>query len=72
MRGRQGRRSSHTLIIANINPITAKKAAVGVVQAIQFICSLLYPAQGEALGDVIADEPDHQHAGQNRQHTGGG
>ena len=49
----------------NMSTMQVKKMAVGRVQAIQFnIVDLSsHPAKGEALGDVVAHEPDHEAPG---------
>src|SRR3954453_2594823 len=86
MRSASGRRIASTVMTASRQPITAKKIAVGHVQAIQETLTSLEPSsnptQGEALGDVVAHEPYHESAGEDRQdpgrgeqapiHTGGG
>src|SRR5215475_8533660 len=50
-----------------------KKIAVGSVQAIHAMLSIdasLHPAERETARDVVADEPDHECAGDQRQHAG--
>ena len=54
--------------------MTPKKIAVGTVHAIHpmFMRLASHPAQGEALGDVVAHEVDHERAGNDGQHARGG
>lgn len=55
--------NSHTSMPHNIKKMVMKKMAVGRVQYIHsklIVVPSLYPAQGEALGEMISHKPDHQ------------
>src|SRR5215217_3993061 len=59
-----GEKYSQTAMPISSRTMVPKNKAVGRVQAIheKFIASSLHPAQGKALGDVVADEIDNQGA----------
>ena len=67
---------SQMVIPMSIRTIKEKKQAVGIVQAIQSSFdivippSLLYAAQGKALGKVVTDKIDHKGAGHNGENPG--
>src|SRR6185295_1589505 len=76
-----GTRHSHTAMISSSSAITPKNAAVCQVHAIQLrpvptlacmVSGALNAAEGEALGDVVANEVDDDRTGHDRQRTGGG
>ena len=64
----------HTVMPASMSTMKPKNAAVTGVQAIQsiFMTTLLDPAQGEALGHMVADKPDDQGARHDGQDAGRG
>src|SRR5712691_1412318 len=68
-----GRAIASTVMITSSPAIAAKKVAVCHVHAIQAICSMApsYAPKREALGDVVADEPDHERAWHDGEHAGG-
>src|SRR5581483_4263478 len=76
--GIEGRATVHAVMPISMSAMTTKNAAVGPVHAIHsspcapsIACSLrLHAAQGEALGDVVADEIDHHDAGNESDDSG--
>src|SRR5262245_21319751 len=73
-RSTSGRKIASSVMMASKPAMQAKNAAVCQVQAIQANWSIVssHPAEGEALGDVVADEPDHERTGHDGEHAGGG
>src|SRR6267142_2266619 len=78
-RSTSGRRTASSVMTPSRPAIAAKNAAVCQVHAIQAKASQAnasivtsHPPEGKALGDVVADEPDHERAGHDGEHAGGG
>src|SRR5688500_10672274 len=66
-----GEKNSHTAIATISAAIVAKNIAVGSVHAIheKFMVTPSHAAQGEALGDVVADEIYDERAGDDGEHA---
>src|SRR5882757_3526293 len=78
-RSTSGRTIASSVMTPSKPAIAAKNAAVVQVHATQAKASQAnafivtsHPPEGKALGDVVADEPDHERAGHDGEHTGGG
>src|SRR5438445_12290057 len=69
-RSASGRTIASQVMNASVEASSAKKIAVGSVQAIHAMFSMpgsSHPAERKAARDVVADEPDHQCAWNNGQ-----
>src|SRR3954464_4272299 len=73
-RSTSGRRIASSVMTPSRPAIAAKNAAVCQVHAIQAKASMVtsHAPEGKALGDVVADEPDHERAGHDGEYAGGG
>src|SRR5690349_10730081 len=72
-RSASGYTAASQVMTASVEASSAKKIAVGSVQAIHAMLSIdasLHPAERETARDVVADEPDHERAGDDGEHTG--
>src|SRR5678816_2002094 len=69
-----GERSSHTVMPASMSTMAEKNTATGKVHAIHSNISVApsHAPHREALGDVVADEPDDDRAGNDGENARGG